>query len=219
MKAFEVSSHLDTLLHSYPDAKLISEAAKKGGLISRTAIARLWLSEGIPYAFKSKPALYEVLRTWLGERLEVDPKEIHLSGSARLGQSLAPRKIGIQFGTHSDLDLFIVSQDLFERVKKDFEVWSFDFENSLVHPKNERERGFWDENIPHVKSTINRGFIDSNKIPYRGKYSNNLKIAQSMSDLKIKLDITPDAPKIKSASVRCYKNWGSFVQQITLSLR
>ncbi|MFS6701099.1 hypothetical protein, partial [Staphylococcus aureus] len=80
-------------MDSYPDVQLIIDAAKNGGNPSKEAIARLWLSEGIPFAFKKSPALYEVVRVWLGTRLNVDPKEIHLSGSARIGQSLAPAKL------------------------------------------------------------------------------------------------------------------------------
>lgn len=65
MKAFEVSPHLSPLMDSYPNASVVADAAKNGGKESKEAIARLWLSEGIPFAFKTAPALYEVVRTWL----------------------------------------------------------------------------------------------------------------------------------------------------------
>lgn len=132
MEPFKVSPHLAALLDSYPDAKLLVNAAINGGQHGKAAIARLWLSEGIPFAFKDAPALYESVRAWLGVRLDVDPKEIHLTGSARIGQSLAPRKIGTSFGSHSDLDLFVVSQALFDRIKTDFNSWSFQFEGGLA---------------------------------------------------------------------------------------
>ena len=218
MKPFEVSQPLTSLLDSYPNAHLVVDVAKNGGKTSKEAIARLWLSEGIPFAFKTKPALYEVLRSWLGNKLDVDPKEIHLSGSARIGQSLAPYKIGTDFGEHSDLDLFVVSFELFSRVEADFNKWSSQFEAGLVQPRNDREKGFWEDNNRRGKGTINRGFIDSKMIPNRTNYPSNQNIAQSMWELKKKLDATEHAPRVKSASIRCYKNWKSYVQQMVISL-
>ncbi|HHH0804875.1 TPA: hypothetical protein ACPZAC_002648 [Yersinia enterocolitica] len=218
MDPFKVSPYLATLLDSYPDVKLIVDAAKNGGEPSKAAIARLWLSEGIPFAFKNTPALYEVVRVWLGNRLDVDPKEIHLSGSARIGQSLAPHKIGTNFGNHSDLDLFVVSQGLFDRVRTDFNKWSYEFESGLVQPKNETERKYWVDNNKRGDGNMQRGFLDSSIVPNLDQCPTAKNISQSMWLLKKKLDITKDAPSIKSASVRCYKDWGSYVRQVVISL-
>ncbi|MFT2796856.1 hypothetical protein [Serratia sp. N21D137] len=218
MEPFKVSPHLSTLLDSYPDVKLIVDAAKNGGATSKAAIARLWLSEGIPFAFKKSPALYEVVRVWLGNRLDVDPKEIHLSGSARIGQSLAPAKMGTVFGNHSDLDLFVVSEPLFDQVRTDFNNWSYDFESGTIQPTNEKEEEFWVGNNSRGQKNLHRGFLDSSIVPNRDAYPTIKNISQSMWLLKKKLDITEDAPSIKSASVRCYKNWESYVRQVVLSL-
>lgn len=218
MEPFKVSPHLATLLNSYPDVKLIVGAAQNGGELSKAAIARLWLSEGIPFAFKNTPALYEVVRVWLGTRLDVDPKEIHLSGSARIGQSLAPHKLGTNFGNHSDLDLFVVSQGLFDRARADFNKWSYAFESGLVQPRNETEKKYWLDNTKRGDSNIQRGFLDSSIVPNLEEYPTIKDIAQSMWLLKEKLDITKDSPHIKSASVRCYKDWGSYVRQVVISL-
>jgi hypothetical protein len=109
MEPFKVSQHLSALVDNYPDANILIDVAKNGGNQSKTAIARLWLSEGIPFSFKQNPALYESVRDWLGTRLDVDPKEISLTGSGRIGQSLAPKKLGANFSEDSDLDFFIVS--------------------------------------------------------------------------------------------------------------
>lgn len=218
MEPFKVSPHLSKLLDSYPDARLIVDAATNGGQHSKAAIARLWLSEGIPFAFKSAPALYECVRGWLGVRLDVDPKEINLTGSARLGQSLAPKQIGKSFGEHSDLDLFVVSQALFDRMKVDFNHWSYQFEGGLVQPSNDVERKYWIDNNKRGPDLIQRGFLDSHIIPNREAYPTIKNISQTMWLLKSKLDLTEVAPSVKSASIRCYKDWGSFVRQIVISL-
>tara|TARA_R110002167_G_scaffold70453_2_gene198687 strand:- start:96683 stop:97342 length:660 start_codon:yes stop_codon:yes gene_type:complete len=218
MEAFKASTHLDEFIGSYPNAQSLVNAAKNGGEHTKIAIARLWLSEGIPFAFKSKPALYESVRAWLGTRLDVDPKEIHLTGSGRIGQSLAPSKIGTDFGKHSDLDIFIVSQALFDRMKVDFNNWSYQFEGGLVQPNNERERGFWLDNNQRGPKLIQRGFLDSHIVPNHVEYTTIKNIAQTMWLLKSKLDVTKDAPDIKSASIRSYKDWSSYVRQMVMSL-
>lgn len=218
MEAFRVSKPLREVINSYPDAASIQKAAKEGGEASRVAIARLWLSEGIPFAFKDCPGVYESIRTWLAPRLSVDPKEINVTGSARLGQSLRPGQVGKLFDGASDLDLFVVSNSLFDSMAADFNAWSFQFENGRIAPNNERERGFWSDNIQRVPKLINRGFIDAKLVPNHESFPVIKNIAQSMWMLKAKLDITEDAPCIAYASIRCYKSWNSFVRQVVLSL-
>lgn len=218
MEPFKTPSNLDKLIGTYPDARTLCDIAKNGCEQSRAAIARLWLSEGIPFAFKDRPALYESVRSWLGYRLSVDPKDVHLTGSARIGQSLAPHKLGKEFGKHSDLDIFVVSFPLFERMSADFVSWSFDFESDGCLPKNDREKSFWLENLQRGPRNLNRGFIDSGIVPNIERYKIITNIAQSMWLLKSKLDITEEAPAIQGASIRCYKDWGSYVRQVALSL-
>lgn len=218
MEAFNIPSELLTLLTTYPNAKDIVNAAKSGGNVSKTAIARLWLSEGIPYAFKDNPALYESIRTWLSVRLSVEAKDIHVTGSARLGQSLAPRKLGNVFGGHSDLDIFIISTNLFEKLKQDFNSWAALFETNNITPRNPTEQSHWIENLQRGPQNIHKGFLNSNMVPNRSQFKTASEIAQSMWLLKSKLEITENAPSIKGASVRCYKDWNSFVRQTVLSL-
>jgi hypothetical protein len=219
MEPFKVSSHIRYVVSPYPDAKLIWEAAKNGGESARQAIARQWLSEGIPFAFKECPGIYESIRSWVGSRLNIDPKELSVTGSARLGQSLAPNKLGKPFGDGSDLDIFIISSELFENLKNDFNQWSYDFESGAVRTSNHRENRFWTENLHRGPKNIGRGFIDSNIVPNHEKYHHVRNISQTMYLLKEKLDVTSNAPKFCHASVRCYKSWASYVQQISLGFQ
>lgn len=219
MEPFKISTHLRDLKCAYPEAQLISNVAKNGGELARLAIARQWLSEGIPYAFKDCPAVYESVRAWMASRLDVDPKEINLTGSARLGQSLAPQKMGKPFGEGSDLDIFIISEGLFNKLKNDFNEWSFDYESNSLKASNPREEGFWNNNLHRCPKNLARGFIDSNVIPNHQKYTHARNVAQTMYLLKEKLDVTETAPKICHASVRCYKSWESYVRQVALGLQ
>jgi hypothetical protein len=218
MEHFSVPNELKKLNTTYPDAELLSSVAKNGGQQARQAIARQWLSEGIPFAFKDCPGIYESIRVWLGTRLQVDPKHIGLTGSAKIGQSLNPRQIGKPFNENSDLDLFVISESLFEKLVIDFNAWSFDFESSEIVPSNEREKSFWRENIQRGPKNISKGFLDSKLVPNKSKYSHICNVSQTMWLLTEKLKITSDTPKIKSASIRSYRNWESYVSQISLSL-
>ncbi len=218
MQKFETPQAISNILGTYPGAEEIFQAAKHGGRNSKMAIARLWLSEGIPYAFKESPAIYESVRDWLASRLLIHPKEISLTGSARLGQSLSPDQLGQEFSSKSDLDLFVVSSDLFSRMVKDFNQFSFDFESKVIVPKNRHQQKFWPANIRENPARIGRGFIDSWSVPNMSEYPTIKEIGNTMWLLKEKLDATENAPKIKEATIRCYRSWSECVNQIAISL-
>lgn len=219
MEPFKVSNHLINITGTYPKAQLILDAAKHGGESTRRAIVMQWLSEGIPYAFKGCPGMYESVRAWMATRLNTDSKKISITGSARLGQSLNPKKAGASFGKHSDLDIFIVSNSLFCKLVENFNAWAFDFESGDINPSNNKELSFWKENLHRGHKNISRGFIDSTKVPNYKKYPHIQNINQTMYLLKRKLCITKLAPKVSCASVRCYRSWNDYIQQTTLNLQ
>ena len=147
MRPFAVPSTLESINHAYPTAEEIAIASRFGGSKARLALARLWLSEGIPYAFHARPAVYEEVRFWMAARIGIDPKEISIVGSARIGQSLSPDNIGKPFGDSSDLDFLAVSNSLFKDLVEDFNKWAYDYESHALSPRNERERRFWDDHL------------------------------------------------------------------------
>src|SRR3990172_9093625 len=128
MKPFDVSAVLDPLTEVYPPAEVLLGAAKAGNQDARYAISRLWLSEGIPFAFKARPAVYEALRIWIARRLDVQAKEVTIVGSGRQGYSLSPdQNAGRPFGQQSDLDMTTISVRLFERLRDAFGRWEKDY--------------------------------------------------------------------------------------------
>ena len=129
------------LTGTYPRAQDLLEAAAVGQR-EKAILARLWISEGIPFAFRGCPGLYEEVRELLAKRLELDAKQISVAGSGRLGYSLAPTKWGEPYGeVLSDLDLFAVSEGLFERLRQDFERWRDDYgRREAPSSYGERER-------------------------------------------------------------------------------
>lgn len=158
MRPFNVPPHLAEFRELYPPAADVARICTTGGHQARLALARLWLSEGIPFAFRQNPALYEQIRSWLASRLSIDPKEITIIGSARLGQSLSGERFGAPFSERSDLDFTTVSASLFERLASEFNGWAFAYESLSITPNNEREKHFWDDNLTRGPDILHRGF-------------------------------------------------------------
>ena len=59
MEPFSIPNPLRNLTGPYPKPCFVLDAAERGGEPARIALVRLWLSEGIPYAFRECPAIYE----------------------------------------------------------------------------------------------------------------------------------------------------------------
>jgi hypothetical protein len=219
MRAFDVSPAIEPLREVYPSADAIITAVRGGDRDARYAIARLWLSEGIPYSFKALPGLYESLRRWLALRLEVQAKEITIIGSGRQGFCLSPGKdLGRPFGDHSDLDLTIVSPRLFRILAAAFERWNKEYMAGAVSPRNDKERKRWDQNTESVPSGLIRGFIDPHKIPTWNRYPEAQMIAQAKYVAHEKLKVTPAAPAVRELSIRVYRDWDSFIRQMAINL-
>ena len=217
MEKFSIPDSLRNLTDPYPTWEAVLETAGGGG-DARIALARLWISEGIPYAFRKCPAIYESVRSWLSVMLDVHAKEIGLVGSARIGASLNPRKFGKPFSRNSDLDLFVVSDVLFGKLTEEFNQWSLAFERGKVTAHNPTEARYWRQNNKTVPRNIRSGFIDPKFIPNHEPYPTTRKINGCMSLLPDKLRCTPNAPKPSEASIRCYKSWECFVRQNSLNL-
>lgn len=219
MRPFDVSAVLDPLTEVYPAANVLLEAAKAGDRDVCYALSRLWLSEGIPFAFKTRPGIYEALRIWLARRLDVYAKEITLVGSGRQGFCLSPgANLCRPFAEHSDLDLTVVSESLFQRIQAAFVRWEGDYAAGRVTAQCERQRAFWEANRKSVPCGLARGFIDPHKIPTLDRYPEAQMIGQVMYEAHEKLKATRDAPAVRKLSIRVYRDWDSFVRQMAINL-
>jgi hypothetical protein len=219
MQPFNVSAVLDPLTEVYPPADVLLGAVKAGDWDVRNAISRLWLSEGIPFAFKARPALYEAIRIWLARRLGVQAKEITIIGSGRQGFSLSPDKnVGQPFRPQSDLDMTVVSSRLFQSLRDTFGRWEQDYTHGVVSPRSEKEKSFWDDNQRNCPGALLRGFIDPYKIPTWSSYPESKAIMDALWRVHEKLKVTPHAPTIRKVSLRVYRDWDSFIRQMAVNL-
>jgi len=124
MRGFEISGAGRKLVRQFLAGELLRDLLPKLADEELTSFLRQWVAEGIPFAFRECPLVYECLRSWMGYRLRVEPRNITVIGSARLGCSLSREpKFGGPYGDQSDLDFAIISDRLFENVVADFELW------------------------------------------------------------------------------------------------
>lgn len=218
MKPFPISESCYQLVDHYPEPEILKAAALAMGQSEREYLLRLWLSEGIPFAFRGAPAVYEAVRGWLASRLGVHPKLITLIGSGRIGYSLAPSpKFGIPFASNSDLDFTVISESLFAALSEVFEQWSADVRAGRVHPRGPNESKYWEDNLARLPRTIERGFVDARKIPYFNRYSIAQRIGQVMYEMSERLAATQGGPRVKRISIRAYRDWDAFLKQMRLS--
>ena len=220
--AFVARPGLDKLTDAgaYPLPRDMLEAAEEGRR-EKAILARLWMSEGIPFAFRDCPGLYEDFRDSLAKRLKLDAKQISVAGSGRLGYSLAPKKWGNRYqSVESDLDLFAVSEELFEGLREDFERWRDDYNHGEAQPRTEQERFYWSENQEGTPHNIRNGFIDSKRVPNWKRYGAFSNMNRCLADLWHKLQKTDGGPKPqKRLSLRCYRDWPSYEGQMVINLR
>ena len=69
---------------------------------------------GIPFSFSERPEIYHQMIGEISSGLNVPEANICVVGSGRIGFSLSPHSFGRPFSRHSDLDIIVVSPELFD---------------------------------------------------------------------------------------------------------
>jgi len=219
MKPFPLTDSAKHLSGIFLDANSVRELVGSLTGDEKLGLLRLWVSEGIPFAFRDLPLLYEAIRGYVSRRLQVSAKVLTMIGSARVGYSLSPLPhFGRAFGNHSDLDFSLIHEGVFQRLENDFDTWRADLESGTAKPRSPAEERYWPENLRLLPVNISRGFIDPYKIPLRSKYATTRKIGEILFAVSYKLQATSGAPQVKKSSLRVYRSWEAFLQQMELNL-
>jgi len=220
MDPFLLSHQAAALAPSHPELPILLDLLRDGDEEEIYGLCRLWISEGTPFIFTGEPMMYETVRGWIAKRLGIHPKEVTLVGSARIGYSLSPPpRLGTAFGSHSDIDLVAISQDLFSRFESETQRFADDVDTARVIPDTPRKERLWPEIIADLKRTSrNRGFLDTWKIPYMDRYPLAKRIGNTCWLLCEKLRVSENQYRVKKASLRVYKNFHSFVRQMRINL-
>ena len=216
---FSLSSKNQNLRGTYPTPQEVKDAFYSANEEERYGIIRLWITEGIPHAFKNAPLLYEEIRQFISNGVNVHSKEVTLVGSGRIGYSLKKKVWGKPFTNKSDLDFTIISNVLYNNLVIDFQKWVGDIESKRLTPKTVYELKGWLGSIEVVNRNIPNGFIyTKNLLPYK-EYPAVRKCYSTMYILKDKLSETRDAPKVSDASIRVYSDWKSCIRQLNINFK
>lgn len=216
---FILSPETSNLKELYPEASLLKDIYTKTNSTERLGIIRLWMTEGIPYAFKEHPLLYEEIREFIAKGINVDAKDITIVGSARIGYSLSKHEWGRPFNSNSDFDFTIVSNDLYKAIVGDFQRWVKDIELKRTLPKDVTEMSVWLNNIKYLDEKIPTGFIQVKFIPYHKNYPTVKKCLDTIWLLRKKLDLTQIAPRVSDASIRVYSSWKACIHQLQINIK
>lgn len=137
---------------------------------------------GVPYIFKENELNYFNLKRKLVEFFNVSYRNIFIVGSSKLGFSIAPNKLWKKIDEDSDIDVVIISNDLFEYYWK--RILEFN-SKSIPISKNERQISFLNyffrgwlrpDKFPNSFDGYIKWFEYMNEISYKIEYGNR-KIA------------------------------------------
>ena len=218
MRPFQISDASKNIIDTYPPAEILGEFVPGMSQGEISNFVRLWVSEGIPYAFRNMPIIYESVRNWLGANLSIHPKFITMIGSARMGYSMKRNVFVRPLRSKSDLDLSIISEKYFNDLSKEFNQWKDDFSRGAISPMKPEEKN-WLDNKERVPRNISQGFIDQNRIPNRPQYPITSKSSHLMYVLKGRLSETDGSPKFKRTSIRAYRNWQAFENRVVFNFK
>jgi hypothetical protein len=73
-----------------------------------------YLFDGVPYCFKDNPNIFNTFRQTICSKFNIHPQNLTIVGSAKIGFSLSPDKYGRPFSDASDIDVVLVSEELFQ---------------------------------------------------------------------------------------------------------
>lgn len=98
-------------------------------------LCRETLFQGIPYVFNEDKKKFYLFRKRIADYWKVHYHDIHITGSAVLGFSIFKQT---DFSLDSDIDVAIISNELFEEIMKDIHKYQLDFrENRALLSKQD----------------------------------------------------------------------------------
>jgi hypothetical protein len=182
--------------------------------------ARIILTEGIPFAFSRYPMAFEFARERAASSINVDPKQISITGSARLGYSLSPRKFGQAYDpAASDVDLFLIDQEKFSALAAEYAEFIALFERGKLKPRNENEQKYWPETKQFCPASIRRGFIDQKYVPAFDELPMSQNLGEANFLFWVNVNGVMRKKAVRRSSLRAYRDWNAAVDQIALSLK
>jgi hypothetical protein len=159
---------------------------------SSIEVVQRYLLDEVPFVYKDNPEIYYKLRQHICKEIGIHPQNFSIVGSAQLGFSISPVKLGRPFSIDSDIDIVLVSNRLFEN------LW-----NRLIKYKS--------TSFYKLNSTLRKKFNELQNIIFYGqirmdKLSNSFDFAKEWWTLFNKLSIDPNYGK-RHIRAAIFKSW------------
>lgn len=180
---------------------------------------RIILTEGIPFAFADCPMAYEFGRQRAAEMIGVHPKQVSMTGSARIGYSLAHPKFGRAYDPSiSDVDLFLVDHNTYEATVAEYLHFLKQVDAGELKPRHEGEASNWADARKTVPNNIKKGFIDQKYIPLFDRFPMSQKLGGAGVKFLKNVNSVLGKEIVKRAPFRVYRDWKAVIDQISFSL-
>lgn len=216
-----ISKELENVQGYYISSEEFKSAFNSLNNIELKSFLYHYIIDNAPYAFNefiNKPLLFEQIKQYIADILNINIEDIKLIGSAKTGFSISPNTYGRKFSTNSDLDFSIINKDIFTNLVNDFNKWRTEYHCKNINPQTDREQKFWDENTTILPENINNGFLDTYKLPNLGICPTTRKINNILYLIKKYLCDYHNI-KTKGVSARIYKDEISFYGQLFVNLK
>ncbi|MBN1365886.1 MAG: hypothetical protein JW976_13845 [Syntrophaceae bacterium] len=165
-------------------------------------IVRKHILKDAAICFKGDMDLILELKESLSSYFDVHIKNIEIVGSAKLGVSLSEERFGKVYSQTSDIDLTIVSSELFDRAWH--ELLKLDYQ---YYKLSEKERKYLNDSY----ETIHRGFISPDRLPPKTDfYKMWWKLFNVLS--------SEDKYENRKIRGRLFKNWWFLEKYYTIQL-
>lgn len=172
----------------------------------------MYIFKNIPFFLRKNPLIYYDVCQYISKYIDVNMNDVFLTGSANFGFSLAPKNFCNKYKPlKSDLDFFVVSENLFLRLSNDIDAWKKDTTSSRNDEKVKFVEGLRDK----------RNYIDTWHIPIIYKETAKCravmhKVCHLINKLYGEKIVNDDGQK--SSSIRCYKNYESAIRQLSINI-
>jgi hypothetical protein len=148
-----------------------------------------------PVCFRENEELVWEIKDLLSNQFNIHKKDIEIVGSGKLGISLSDERFGKEFNKKSDIDIALVSSELFNLAWNELLTLDFSY-----YKLSERKR----QDLNDSYQTIHRGFISPERLP-RSKFKEHWwKVFNELSNKQ-----KYEHRKIRG---RLFRNW-SFVEK------
>jgi len=107
--------------------------------ISDLVVVQRYITHGSPFVFEGDDDKYFKLKKTIAENFALNPEAVIMIGSAKLGFSISPLKRWQPFRDESDIDMVIISSDIFDRFWKEL----YDFNIKLTDRTMEEEEKYY----------------------------------------------------------------------------